>query len=63
MSITDEEALDCGYAAEWREWLAANVPGCLVKVDGSGHLGSDWEQELTENLLWLRDGVPPPGSR
>ncbi len=45
------------------EWLAANVPGCIVRVDGSGHLGSDWEQELTENLLWLRDGVPPPGSR
>jgi pimeloyl-ACP methyl ester carboxylesterase len=42
------------------DWLAANVPGCIVKVDGSGHLGSDWEQETTENLLWLRDGVPPP---
>ena len=24
MSITDEEALACGSAAEWREWLAAN---------------------------------------
>jgi pimeloyl-ACP methyl ester carboxylesterase len=45
------------------EWLAANVPGCVVKVDGSGHLGSDWEQELIENLLWLRDGIPPPESR
>jgi uncharacterized protein YdeI (YjbR/CyaY-like superfamily) len=24
MSITDEETLACGSAAEWREWLAAN---------------------------------------
>ncbi len=24
MSIADEEALECGSAAEWREWLAAN---------------------------------------
>jgi pimeloyl-ACP methyl ester carboxylesterase len=45
------------------EWLAAHVPGCIVKVDGSGHLGSDLEQEITQNLLWLRDGIPPPDSR
>ena len=45
------------------EWLAANVRGCLVKVDeASGHLGSDPEQEISENMYWLRDGVPP-GSR
>jgi pimeloyl-ACP methyl ester carboxylesterase len=46
------------------EWLAANVPGCVVKVDDdAGHLGTDPEQEITESLLWLRDGVAPPGSR
>ena len=46
------------------EWLAANVPGCVVKVDGTaGHLGSDPVEEITEYLNWLRDGVPPPGSR
>ena len=46
------------------EWLAANVPGCVVKVDDTaGHLGSDPEQEITENVHWLRDGVPPPGSQ
>jgi pimeloyl-ACP methyl ester carboxylesterase len=46
------------------EWLAANVPGCVVKVDDTaGHLGSDPEQDIAENLRWLCDGVPPPGSR
>ena len=46
------------------EWLAANVPGCVVRLDDdAGHLGTDPEQEITENLLWLRDGVAPPGSR
>jgi pimeloyl-ACP methyl ester carboxylesterase len=44
------------------QWLAAHVPGCIVKVDGSGHLGSDPEREITQNLLWLRDGTPPPES-
>jgi pimeloyl-ACP methyl ester carboxylesterase len=46
------------------EWLAANVPGCIVKVDDvAGHMGSDPEQEISENVRWLRDGVPPPDSR
>ena len=46
------------------EWLAANVPGCIVKVDGdAGHLGADPTQEIAEHVLWLRDGVPPAGSR
>ena len=44
------------------EWLAENVPGCIVKVDDvAGHLGADPEQEIAENIRWLRDGVPPPG--
>ncbi len=46
------------------EWLAATVPGCVVKVDDvAGHFGSDPEVEIGENLRWLRDGTPPPGSR
>ena len=46
------------------EWLAANVPGCLVKTDDvAGHLGSDPEREISENMFWLRDGAPPAGSR
>jgi pimeloyl-ACP methyl ester carboxylesterase len=45
------------------EWLAANVPECVVKVDGvSGHLGSDPEEEIAELARWLREGVPPAGS-
>jgi pimeloyl-ACP methyl ester carboxylesterase len=45
------------------EWLAANVPGCAVKVDGAaGHLGSDPEEEIAETARWLRDGEPPAGS-
>jgi pimeloyl-ACP methyl ester carboxylesterase len=46
------------------EWLAANVPGCVVKMDNiAGHFGSDPEQDIGESLRWLRDGVRPPGSR
>jgi pimeloyl-ACP methyl ester carboxylesterase len=42
------------------DWLAANVPGCVVVIDDvAGHLGSDPVQEITENVRWLRDGVPP----
>ena len=45
------------------EWLAANVPGCVVKVDEvAGHLGSDPTEEIAETARWLRDGVAPPGS-
>jgi len=45
------------------EWLAANVPGCLVKIDGEGgHMGTDPEETIAENMRWLRDGVPPPGA-
>jgi pimeloyl-ACP methyl ester carboxylesterase len=46
------------------EWLAANVPGCLVNVDEvAGHMGSDPEREIADNALWLSEGVPPEGSR
>jgi len=44
-------------------WLGAHVPGCVVKVDRTaGHLGEDPEQEIAENVAWLRDGTPPPDS-
>jgi pimeloyl-ACP methyl ester carboxylesterase len=46
------------------DWLAANVPGCIVKVDDvAGHLGSDPEEEIAENARWLAAGVAPAGSR
>ncbi|HZT85332.1 MAG TPA: alpha/beta hydrolase [Gaiellaceae bacterium] len=46
------------------EWLAANVPGCVVKVDdAAGHLGDDPEAEIAADARWLRDGIPPEGAR
>lgn len=45
------------------EWLAAHVPGCIVKVDDeAGHLGGNPVSEIQEHARWLRDGKPPPGS-
>jgi pimeloyl-ACP methyl ester carboxylesterase len=45
-------------------WLAAHVPGCVVKVDDfAGHVGTDPEVEIAELVHWLRDGEPPSGSR
>jgi len=42
------------------QWLAAHVPGCVVKVDDvAGHLGADPVEEITENVRWLVDGEPP----
>ena len=42
------------------DWLAVNVPGCVVAIDDvAGHLGADPVQEITGDLRWLRDGVPP----
>lgn len=41
------------------DWLAANVPGCVVKIDdAAGHLGRDPVEEITENMCWIRDGTP-----
>ena len=45
------------------EWLAANVPGCIVDVeDTAGHLGSGPEEEIAGNARWLRDGIVPDGA-
>lgn len=46
------------------EWLAANVPGCLVEVETSaGHLGDNPEEQIARDARWLREGVAPDGSR
>ena len=46
------------------EWLAANVRGCIVKInDDAGHLGANPEQEIAEDARWLSAGIPPDGSR
>lgn len=46
------------------QWLAANVPGCLVNIDGdAGHLGADPEEEIAENIRWLSAGVAPEGAK
>jgi pimeloyl-ACP methyl ester carboxylesterase len=45
------------------EWLAANVPGCIVEIEGTGgHMGTDPGEEIAANIRWLRDGVAPEGS-
>jgi pimeloyl-ACP methyl ester carboxylesterase len=45
------------------DWLAANVPGCVVQVDDvGGHLGTNPEEEIAANVRWLRDGIAPEGS-
>jgi pimeloyl-ACP methyl ester carboxylesterase len=44
------------------EWLAANVPGSIVKVESGGHLGVDPVTEIAENANWLKDGLVPAGA-
>jgi pimeloyl-ACP methyl ester carboxylesterase len=45
------------------EWLAANVPGCIVAAeDAAGHLGMDPEEEIAANVRWLSEGIAPDGS-
>ena len=43
-------------------WLAAHVPGCIVKIEEGGHLGVDPETEITENARWLKEGLVPVGA-
>jgi pimeloyl-ACP methyl ester carboxylesterase len=46
------------------EWLAANVPGCIVEVDTSaGHLGENPEEEIARTVRWLSEGIAPPAAR
>ena len=44
------------------EWLAAHVPGCIVKIEESGHLGGDPVTDITDNTRWLQDGLAPVGA-
>jgi len=42
------------------EWLAANVPGCLVKVDDdAGHMAGNPVDDITQNVRWLSSGIAP----
>jgi pimeloyl-ACP methyl ester carboxylesterase len=46
------------------EWLAENVPGCIVEIeDAGGHLGTDPEEEIASGVRWLSEGVAPEGAR
>ena len=45
-------------------WLAANVPGCVVDVGTSaGHLGGNPEEQIAGDARWLTEGIAPEGSR
>jgi pimeloyl-ACP methyl ester carboxylesterase len=45
------------------EWLAANVPGCIVQVDAAaGHLSTNPEEDIAEICRWLSAGIAPKGS-
>jgi pimeloyl-ACP methyl ester carboxylesterase len=45
------------------EWLAASVPGCTVHTDDTaGHLGTNPEEQIAEDVGWLREGTAPEGS-
>jgi pimeloyl-ACP methyl ester carboxylesterase len=53
-------ASDVLVPAAHGDWIAAHVPGCVVKVDHvAGHLGGDPVEEITENVRWLADGRRP----
>ena len=46
------------------EWLAANVPGCIVEAEASaGHLGENPEEQIAGDARWLAEGIAPAGSR
>ena len=46
------------------EWLAANVPGCIVEVETSaGHLGANPEEQIAIDVRWLSEGIAPEGAR
>jgi pimeloyl-ACP methyl ester carboxylesterase len=46
------------------EWIAANVPGCIVEIETSaGHLGEDPEKQIASDARWLSEGIPPEGAR
>jgi pimeloyl-ACP methyl ester carboxylesterase len=45
------------------EWLAANVPGCIVHTEETaGHMGSNPEEQIAADSRWLSEGIAPDGS-
>jgi pimeloyl-ACP methyl ester carboxylesterase len=45
------------------EWLAANVPGCIVEIEGvGGHMGTDPELQIASDVRWLSEGIAPEGA-
>jgi pimeloyl-ACP methyl ester carboxylesterase len=45
------------------EWIAANVPGCVVKIDTTaGHLSANPEEDIAEIQRWLSAGIAPAGA-
>jgi pimeloyl-ACP methyl ester carboxylesterase len=45
------------------EWLADNVPGCIVEAeDEAGHFGAHPEEQLAADACWLSEGIAPEGS-
>lgn len=55
-------ASDVLVPAAHGDWLAANVPGCAVLIDASGHLGTDPVVEISANYRWLAHGDLPAGA-
>jgi pimeloyl-ACP methyl ester carboxylesterase len=46
------------------DWIAANVPGCLVEIETSaGHLGENPEEQIAADARWLSEGIPPEGAQ
>jgi pimeloyl-ACP methyl ester carboxylesterase len=46
------------------EWLAANVPGCIVEIEGTGgHMGTDPELQIASDVRWLAEAVVPSAAR
>jgi pimeloyl-ACP methyl ester carboxylesterase len=44
------------------EWLAANVPGCVTQITGTGHMPTDPLAEIAEQMAWLQNGLVPPAA-
>ncbi len=43
------------------DWLSAHVPGSILKIEQTGHLGADPTAQISDNVRWLRDGLVPAG--
>jgi len=45
------------------DWLATNVPGCIVEIEATGgHLGENPEDSIASNARWLSEGIVPEGA-